>query len=98
MPGATDHAFPEPEELRAHHAFLRRLARGLVGDEGRSEDVVQDAWAAWLERPREDLRSTRAWLARVVQRLALNAHRGELRRARREREAARPERVAPEDL
>ena len=36
---------PEPAELAAHTEFLRRLARRLVGDEHRAEDLAQEALA-----------------------------------------------------
>jgi RNA polymerase sigma-70 factor (ECF subfamily) len=77
----------DADELLAHGAFLRALARGLLRGEG-AEDVVQEAYARALERrPRQP----RAWLGRVVRNLALTSRIGSGRRARRERAAARAE-------
>lgn len=78
-----------PEELFAHAGFLTRLARGLVGDEARAEDIVQDAFVAALERPPRG--SLRGWLTVVVANLARNARRGAAHRTAREQRAARPE-------
>ena len=40
----------EPETLLQHAAFLRGLARGLLGDADRAGDVVQQTWLAALEK------------------------------------------------
>ncbi|MCP3917730.1 MAG: sigma-70 family RNA polymerase sigma factor [bacterium] len=83
----------EPSTLDAlleQRDFLRALARRLVRDESRADDVVQDAWVAAMERPPGALGSPRAWIARVTRNLALNACRSEDRRGAREREVARP--------
>jgi DNA-directed RNA polymerase specialized sigma24 family protein len=69
---------------------LRRLARGLLYDRDRADDVVQDAWLAALRRPPAP-ESMRAWLAGAVRKLARSTHRDERRRAVREERAARPE-------
>jgi len=88
------------EALLEHGTFLRALARGLLGDEDRAEDAVQDAYRSALEHPpRIDSApgtgthrsATRSWLATVVQNHARNILRGEVRRADRERLAARAE-------
>jgi DNA-directed RNA polymerase specialized sigma24 family protein len=78
----------EPSDLPI--ASLRRLARSLICDEARAEDVVQEAWLAALRRgpPPEGLR---AWLAEAMRRIAGSRGRSELRRAEREQRAARPE-------
>jgi DNA-directed RNA polymerase specialized sigma24 family protein len=41
---------PRDQELLAQRGFLRRLARGLLGDDGLAEDVVQEAELRALER------------------------------------------------
>ena len=69
---------------------LRRLARSLIYDRSRAEDVVQEAWLAALRRDPEP-ESLRAWLAGAVRRIARSTGRDELRRAAREERAARPE-------
>lgn len=75
---------PAAEELERHAAFLRRVAAGILGDAGRAEDVVQDTFAAALERPPERPRNLRAWLGAVARNLARMRIRAEARRARRE--------------
>lgn len=89
---------PTAEQLLEHTAFLTRLARQLVGDEHRAEDLVQDAYALALERPPREARSLRGWLAVVVSNLARNEHRGSERRLARERTRARDERLEPGEL
>lgn len=76
-------------ELIEQRGFLRRLARGLLGDADLAEDVVQEAELRALERGPG--RAAGAWLAAVTRRLALNARRARERRAHHERAAARGE-------
>ena len=78
-------------ELRAQRDFLRRLARGLLGDDAAAEDVVQEAELRALERGPAKPESLRTWLATVTRRLALNSRRASERRASREQAVARPE-------
>ncbi len=80
---------PAPPDLLAHAGFLKALARGLLGDEHRAEDVVQDSFAAALAVG--ERREWRAWLGAVARNLASKVRRGEARREARERRAARPE-------
>jgi RNA polymerase sigma-70 factor (ECF subfamily) len=77
------------DELVAHAGFLRALARGMLADEHLAEDVVQQAFLRALARPPAERGLLRAWLARVVRNLVLNARIGAERRARRERAVAR---------
>jgi len=72
---------------------LRRLARSLVADEQKAEDLVQDSALVALRRPPRAALSMRAWLGRVARNLASNAARDE--RVRAERELDVPERGAP---
>jgi RNA polymerase sigma-70 factor, ECF subfamily len=79
---AADAAF---RGLYAEHGpALLRLATGLTdGDHGRAEDLVQETMLrAWTHRNKLDIQhhSPRAWLATIVRRLAVDAHRA--RRAR----------------
>lgn len=81
----------DPDALQAQRAGMRRLARSLVGDYDRADDVVQEACLRALTgsvRPRSSLG---ACLAGVVRNVARKVHRSERRRALRERGAARPE-------
>src|SRR5262245_52611236 len=86
----------QPEELARQRDFLCRLARGLLGDRARAEDVVQDAFVVALEHPPRESRALAAWLGRVVRRLSLNELRGARRSRHHERAAARPESLQPE--
>jgi len=54
------------EALLAHAGFVRALARGLLGDEDRADDVVQDTLVTALERPPRSTGALRSWLARVA--------------------------------
>ncbi len=86
--------FPfDPEQLLAHEGYVRALARVLVHDEHRADDVAQEAWLVALRRVPRNAESLRAWLAGIVRRVAWRAGRTEQRRPRREREGARPEAV-----
>lgn len=75
------------DALLGHHDFVRRLARSLVHDEHRADDLTQDAMVAAVRHAQTSSRSVesaRGWLATVVFRLAANFSRGERRRAARE--------------
>ena len=80
---------PDLDELLLHEAFVRRLARSLVGDEHQAEDLVQDTWVAALEHGPD--MHVRGWLGSVVRRIWSKELRGEERRHRRERESSRVE-------
>ncbi len=73
---------------------LLGLAYRMLGDLGRAEDVVQDAWIRWRGSA-VAVRVPRAYLVTIVTRLCLN----ELRSARARREEARADRLPePVDL
>src|SRR5262245_55240360 len=75
------------EPLRVH---LLALAYRMLGDMGRAEDMVKDAWLRWSGRTRgESVVSPRAYLAATVTRLCLN----ELASAARQREERREDRL-----
>ncbi|MFN0008646.1 MAG: sigma-70 family RNA polymerase sigma factor [Planctomycetota bacterium] len=78
-------------DLTRQVASLRALARSLVRDESRAEDLVQDTLVVALERPPRSAGSVRGWLATVARHLALDRARGERRRADREHRVAREE-------
>jgi len=70
---------------------VRALARELVRDVHRADDVAQEACVAALRRGPDEPRAIGAWLVAVVRRLAALSRRETARRARREQLAARPE-------
>ena len=74
--------------LLAHGAWVRALARKLVSDEHRAEDLAQDTWVAALSHP-GPVRSPRSWLGGILANLVRSDLRGRGRRERRETEAAR---------
>ena len=83
-----------PDLFAANAASLRRLARGLLADEGEAEDVFQETWLELLRRPpRRDV-SLPGWLRAVLRNFARKRRRTEDRRARREHAAARAEATA----
>ena len=82
---------PSPELLLEHGAFLRRLARSLVVDEQRAEDVVQETYLAVLQRPPPPGVRLRAWLGGIARNLSRRTRRTEGRVKRREHRAAKPE-------
>jgi DNA-directed RNA polymerase specialized sigma24 family protein len=65
----------DPHALLEHDDFLRALARGLVLDEARADDVVQQAWVAAIERGPDRPASLRAWLATAVRHIASKVRR-----------------------
>lgn len=84
----------DPHGLLEHDGFLRALARSLVLDATRADDVVQQAYVAALQVPvggAGEPRSARAWLASVVRNIAWKLRRSELRRSNFERAGARSE-------
>jgi RNA polymerase sigma-70 factor (ECF subfamily) len=58
------------QELLAHAAWVRELARGLVGDEAGAEDLAQDTFVVALSGAPRERGSMRAWLAGIARRLA----------------------------
>src|SRR5262249_22311223 len=80
--------------FESHRALLVALAYRMLGDLGRAEDMVQEAWLRWQGR-REEADSPRAYLVTVVTRLCLN----ELDSATSRREESRSDRLPePVDL
>ncbi|MAG57360.1 MAG: hypothetical protein CMJ83_13790 [Planctomycetes bacterium] len=72
-----------PDDLLTHAAFIRGVARGLVGEPG-ADDLEQDTWLRALEKPPKRGEGLRGWLRTVAQRLLSNQRRGNQRRAGRE--------------
>jgi RNA polymerase sigma-70 factor (ECF subfamily) len=80
--------------FESYRALLVALAYRMLGDLGRAEDMVQEAWLRWRGR-REDADSPRAYLVTVVTRLCLN----ELDSAKARHEESRRDRLPePVDL
>jgi RNA polymerase sigma-70 factor, ECF subfamily len=82
------------EIFESHRPALIGLAYRMLGDVGRAQDMVQDAWLRWHHREVE-VESPKAFLVTVVTRLCLN----ELDSARARREESRSDRLPePVDL
>ncbi|MFG0318407.1 MAG: RNA polymerase sigma factor, partial [Planctomycetota bacterium JB042] len=79
-----------PELLLEHADWVRTLARSLVFDEDRVDDVVQETWVAALKAPPATTERLRGWLAAVVRNVARQTGRAEGRRRRRERATTPP--------
>lgn len=79
---------------QAHRPQLLGLAYRMLGDFGRAEDLVQEAWVRWSGR-QDDARDAGAYLVALVTRLCLT----ELDSARARREESRGDRLPePVDL
>ncbi len=76
------------QTFEQHRPALLALAYRMLGDLGRAEDAVQEAWFRW-QRREEEVDAPRAYLAKVVTRLCLN----ELASARARREENRSDRL-----
>ncbi|MBK7878646.1 MAG: sigma-70 family RNA polymerase sigma factor [Planctomycetes bacterium] len=83
-----------PIDLARKTAALRRIARGILFEPSLADDAVQEAWLAAL---RADVRGPTAggWLTNAVRNIALGMRRGEARREKRDRAAARTEALPP---
>lgn len=71
------------EQLLAHREWGRELARRLVLDDARADDLAQETWLAAL-RTQVRGETPRAWLATVLRRGAGRMRRTDARRVRRE--------------
>jgi RNA polymerase sigma-70 factor (ECF subfamily) len=72
------------EALLAERAWVQRLARKLVADTHRADDVAQSVWLSVLRRPPRHAENLRSWLASLVLGTARTMARGESRRGKRE--------------
>jgi RNA polymerase sigma-70 factor (ECF subfamily) len=70
------------EAFDRHRRLLFSVAYQMLGSVADAEDVVQDAWLRWSAADRGDVVDERAYLVRIVSRLALD--RLDSARARRE--------------
>jgi RNA polymerase sigma-70 factor (ECF subfamily) len=82
--------------FESHRPALLALAYRMLGDVGRAQDMVQEAWLRWHQRDAGvAVESPKAFLVTVVTRLCLN----ELSSARARREESRSDRLPePVDL
>ena len=78
------------ETLLAERVWVRSLARSLVRDENRADDLEQQTLLAALEHPPVHGDSPRGWLATVMRRAAGRERRGDWRRDRRQAVAVGP--------
>ena len=69
-------------ELLENREFVSALARRLVVDPDRADDVAQEALLAALHRPPRHRGILRRWLAGVVRNLAYRTFRDDERRRR----------------
>ena len=79
---------PTADELLRHAGFLRALARSLLHDEQRADDVVQATYVAALKGAPAGRGALRAWLTGVARNIAKKVRRTEGRHAKRVRAAA----------
>ncbi|KOS54641.1 RNA polymerase sigma-70 factor [Rhodococcus rhodochrous] len=56
----------------AHRNLLFTVAYEMLGSAADAEDVVQETWLRWADVDRTQVRDARAYLVRIVTRLALN--------------------------
>jgi RNA polymerase sigma-70 factor (ECF subfamily) len=83
----------DPDLLLQHKDFVRGLAKSILFDDNRVDDVVQEAWLTALRKPPRQPAALRAWLATVVRNLARRSIRTQQRTRTREQRAAREEGV-----
>jgi RNA polymerase sigma-70 factor (ECF subfamily) len=79
------------DALLAQAGWAKALARSLVCDPDRAEDLVQRAWLAALRNPPDAAIPPRRWLAAVMRNFVRDDVRESASRAQRERMVARPE-------
>jgi RNA polymerase sigma-70 factor (ECF subfamily) len=90
----TNSTADDLEVFESHRPLLVAHAYRMLGDLGRAEDMVQEAWLRWSGRHVE-VESPRAYLVTVVTRLCFN----ELDSAKTRREESRSDRLPePVDL
>lgn len=77
------------QTLHEHAAFVRAVARRLVGDPSDVDDLVQETWVRALAPRRTAIGSLRSWLATIVRSVAIDRRRAEAARRAREQEFAR---------
>src|SRR3954468_717036 len=63
-----------------HRNLLFTVAYEMLGSAADAEDVLQESWLRWVDVDRTEVRDDRAYLVRIVTRLALNRMRTNARR------------------
>jgi len=81
-------ASPNLATLLRHQEWVRALARSLVADPARADDVAQQTMLEAMTRAPQALRAPQAWLAQVARNAAKALFRQEQRRRRREQAVA----------
>src|SRR5262245_27734555 len=87
----------DAEFLLAHDSFVRALARSLLRDEHRADEIVQQTWLVALEHSPRCAALLRPWLLSICRHLSVKALLGERRREARERKWAPPEALPSTD-
>lgn len=80
---------PNIENLLRHQDWVRALARSLVADPSRAEDVAQQTMLEAITNAPRDLRRPKGWLAQVARNAARAFARSDRRRQSREHEVAK---------
>ncbi len=93
-PPSFDRSVANVEALLAQAGWIRSLARSLVADANRADDLVQRTFVAALEHPPGPSTPLRRWLGAVARNFAREDLRADARRVAREASSARPEAVA----
>lgn len=75
-PGASEHA----ERFTLLRPLLFTIAYEMLGSATESDDVLQESYLRWAEVDLDTVRDTKAYLAQLVTRQALNALRSQSRR------------------
>lgn len=72
------------QKLLAHEEWVRRLARHLVLDQDRAQDVAQQTWLEAMRRPPVHEKNLKSWLSAVARNAARKIVRSERARSARE--------------
>ncbi len=92
------YAHPNTDDLLAHAGFVRAVARRVLLDDDRADDVVQQTLLAALESAHRRRGPARPWLAGIARNIARMTLRGETRRARRESRSHATTVERPDDI
>lgn len=82
-------ASPNIESLLRHQDWVRALARSLVADPSRAEDVAQQTMLEAIEKAPQEIRHPKGWLAQVARNAARAFARSDRRRTAREQHVAK---------